>query len=119
MRAGRGITPDYVGKATRTFKQEVFTNDKLAKYQRSLADYRRGIPVLFFVISQQKVGKPNASIVKELEDYLIQTALSANEHLINVHGTPRERFCIMGVLRSGSGKPSNAAKQLQTCLRLT
>jgi hypothetical protein len=31
MRAGRGVTPTYVGKATKTFGQECFTADKLGK----------------------------------------------------------------------------------------
>ncbi len=36
MRAGRGITPTYVGKATKTFKQECFTPDKLGKCNETL-----------------------------------------------------------------------------------
>lgn len=74
---------------------------------------------MFLLISQQKAGKPNAAIVKELEDFLIQTALSANENLLNVQGTKRAEFCITGVLRSGSGKPSHAAVALKSCLDLT
>src|SRR6266568_4281043 len=50
IRAGGGITPIYVGKATGTFKSETFTADKLAKYQRGLADYLKGSPVLFLVL---------------------------------------------------------------------
>lgn len=118
IRAGRGIIPAYVGKATKTFKQEVFAPDKLAKYQRVLSDYRKGTPVFFFLVSQQERGKPNTSIVGELEDFLIQTALIANDDLINVRGTKRADFSISGVLRGGKGKPSGAAKALKRCLRL-
>ena len=119
VRAGGGLTPTYVGKATKTFRQEVFTADKLAKYQRTLADYLKGTPVLFFIVSEQKMGKPNLKIIRELEDYLIQTALSANEKLINIAGTYRADFLISGVLRSGAGKPSKAAGDLRKCLKLT
>jgi hypothetical protein len=119
IRAGRGMKPAYVGKATKSFQQEVFTPDKLSKYQRVLANYLKGTPILFFIVSMQKRGAPNASIVGELEDYLIQTALSANEDLLNVQGTKRADFCINGVLRSGKGKRAEAAKDLMSCLKLT
>lgn len=42
IRAGRGLTPGYVGKATRSFRQEVFTHHKLTRYQQFLADYVKG-----------------------------------------------------------------------------
>ncbi|MBK6688480.1 MAG: hypothetical protein IPG45_28670 [Deltaproteobacteria bacterium] len=44
IRAGKGWTPGYVGKATKSFKQEVFAHDKLTRYQQFLADYKRGTP---------------------------------------------------------------------------
>jgi hypothetical protein len=53
IRAGKGFTPAYAGKATKKFKNEVFGHHKLAKYQRYLADVAKGTPVLFFVISPQ------------------------------------------------------------------
>lgn len=47
VRAGRGARPVYVGGATRNFKQEVFTPHKLEKYQRCLADFKKGTPILY------------------------------------------------------------------------
>lgn len=38
MRSGRGITPTYVGKATKSFSQECFTADKLGKCNQTLVD---------------------------------------------------------------------------------
>jgi len=118
IRAGGGITPIYVGKATRGFKSEVFTADKLAKYQRGLADYLKGSPVLFFLLHPAAKGKPNKALIGELEDFLIQTAISRNSELINVQGTKKAEFNITGVLRSGVGKPSNPARSLKSCLGL-
>lgn len=118
IRAGRGITPYYVGRATRNFKREVFASHKLAKYQQSLADYRKGTPVLFFVAAPTSKGATNVSAIEEMEEYLIQTAVSRNTDLLNVKGTKKERFAIAGVLRSGVGKPSKAARSLKGCLGL-
>lgn len=118
VRAGRGIVPAYVGRATKTFRQEVFTSDKLAKYQRALADYVRGTPVMFLVMSPNGRGKPNISIIHELEEFLIQTALSVNEDLLNVRGTKRANFAIAGVLRTRQGKPSSAAQAFKRSLNL-
>lgn len=109
VRASKGIRPVYVGRATKNFKQEVFTPHKLEKYQRCLADTNKGTPVLFFLMSPTKKGKPNVKVIRELEDYLIQTAVSRNPELLNVKGTEREDWGIAGVLRGGSGKPSKGA----------
>ena len=118
IRAGRGITPAYVGRATKTFRQEVFARDKIAKYQHVLAEYRRGTPVIFLLAAPQGRGKPNVSIVRELESFLIQSALSVNADLVNVHGTKRAQFSIAGVLRGGKGKPSHAARIFKTSMAL-
>ena len=48
MRAAKGLTPGYVGKATKSFKQEVFSPHKLAKYQQFCADYLKGPPHTLF-----------------------------------------------------------------------
>jgi len=89
VRTGRGITPLYVGRTRNTFGNEVFQPEKLAKYQHGLADYRRGFPVLLFIAAEVRRGAPNAALIKELEAFLIQTAVSKNNDLLNVHGTKR------------------------------
>jgi hypothetical protein len=116
--ANRGLTPGYVGRATKSFRQEVFTPDKLHKYGQFLADYRRGRPVMFLVVAPRKAGKPNSSHIEELEDFLIQVALTANSALLNVRGTKQEQWSIAGVLRSGKGKPSKAARRLRQSLKI-
>lgn len=118
IRAGRGGTPGYVGKATRTFKQEVFQPHKLAKYQRFLADYVKGTPVLFFIEAPRRKGKANSNHIQEAERFLIQVALAANPDLLNIKGTKEEQWSISGVLRPGQGKPSAAAKALKRTLKI-
>lgn len=118
MRAGRGFTPAYVGKATRTFGGEVFAPHKLAYYHQVLAEYKRGTPVLFLVTAPKKRGIPNNSHVGELEAFLIQTALAANPHIMNVKGTKAEDWGIVGILRSGRGKASLAAKNFRRMMKL-
>jgi hypothetical protein len=118
IRASKGIRPIYVGRATKTLKQEVFTPHKLEKYQRCLADVGKGTPVLFFLTSPVAKGKPNIKAIKELEEFLIQSAVSRNPDLLNVKGTERERWAIEGVVRGSPGKPSKAAIALKQLLGL-
>jgi hypothetical protein len=118
IRAGRGIKPIYVGRATKTFRQEVFTSHKLWKYQQCLADTKKGIPVMFFVVSPSSRGKPNVKVIKELEDFLIQTAVSKNPDLLNVKGTSKADWGINGVIRGRQGQPSISALALKKSLGL-
>ena len=116
IRSGGGITPIYVGKATRGFRQEVFAPHKITKYQQALADYGRGTPILLFLTAPRSRGAPNRGAIEELEEFLIQTAVSQNPELLNVKGTRRAEWAIAGVLRSGVGRPSAAARLLKTML---
>jgi hypothetical protein len=47
IRAGKGMTPLYVGKATKSFAEETFAADKLNKYYYGLTQYRKGTPIFF------------------------------------------------------------------------
>src|ERR1700722_11528644 len=46
----RSLRAAYVGKATKTFGQEVFAADKLLKYNTAVHRWPHGTPVLLFVI---------------------------------------------------------------------
>ena len=63
IRAGRGATPIYVGKATKSFKQECLNPSNRHKFSNGMADYKRGTPVLYFGDTRRKKGKltPNKS----------------------------------------------------------
>jgi hypothetical protein len=119
IRAGRGFTPGYVGKATKSFQQEVFAPHKLAKYQQFLADYLKGTPILFFLIAPSKKGKVNSKHIEGLEDFLIQKAVAANPQLLNVKGTQQEEWAIQGIIRSSQGKPSMAAREFKKIMKST
>ncbi len=117
IRAGKGLTPGYVGKATKSFKQETFAPHKLTRYQQFLADYQKGTPVLFFVTAPKKKGAPNSAHIRQLETFLIQVALASNPELLNIKGTKAERWGIAGVLRS-KGKPSASAQQFKRLMKV-
>jgi hypothetical protein len=114
----RGLTPGYVGKATRAFKSEVFAPHKLTRYQQFLADYQKGTPIIYFAVAPRQRGAPNASHIQQLEDFLIQAGVAANSNLMNIKGTKTEEWGITGVLRSSVGKPSLSARQFRTLMKL-
>lgn len=118
FRAAKGFVPIYVGKATKSFGQEIFTDHKLNKYNYGLASRRKGTPVLFFVCLVKTKGPVNRVAIDEAESYLIQSGLVANKHLLNSQKTKLESWSIGGVVRSGRGKQSAAAIDLCQCLKL-
>lgn len=114
MRTSRAITPLYVGKATKSFAQELFATDKLNKYATGLQRYARGTPVWFFVCHPPtKRGKPNGTHITALEKLLIQQGALANPDLINVHHKAQPKWGISGALRSVTKKPSNEAREFR------
>lgn len=118
FRAGKGIKPVYIGKATKSFGQEAFAPHKLNKYNQGLANQGKGTPVLFFVCLPKAKGKVNRSAIDDAESFLIQSGLTANKALLNSKKTRQELWGIRGVVRGGSGKPSAAATELCQCLNL-
>src|SRR5579864_4552680 len=46
----RGLTPIYVGKATKSFKQETFNAANRNKYHNGFSEYARGTPLMYFVV---------------------------------------------------------------------
>jgi hypothetical protein len=118
MRTGRGLTPSYIGKATKTFKQECFTAHKLGKCNQTLVDYGRGTLVMFLFEAKAGRGKAPISQIKLLEDFLIQTAVSVNEDLLNIKSTKQESWSIRGIIRSTAGKPSQPALDAKRALGL-
>ena len=83
---GRHYSPCYIG---------------MNRYNEALGDYKKGKPVLFFVVAPTGKGKPAKSKVVALEKHLIQTAKAAYPRLRNRIGTKPPRWGIAGVLRGG------------------
>ncbi len=117
IRTGGGLTPGYVGKATKLFKQETFAHHKITRYQRFLVDYQKGTPVIFFITAAKKKGAPNSAHISQLETFLIHVALALNPELLNIKGTKVEQWAIVGVLRS-KGKPSKSAQQFKKLMKI-
>lgn len=118
MRAGRGITPTYVGKATKTFAQECFTSDKLGKCNTTLVDYVRGTLVMFLITPPEGRGRPAEKQIGLLEEFLIQVGVAANDALLNIQGTRQEQWSLAGLVRSKRGRPSRAALAFKSAMKL-
>jgi len=117
IRAGKGYTPIYVGKATKGFDSEAFASHKHAKYLQALAGYRKGTPVLFFIsYPRTKKGATNKKHIAALEKLLIQQAALTNPRLLNIKNTSVPKWGIAGVVRSTTRKRSKAAKELRRAL---
>ena len=83
----RGITPIYVGKATKTFKQETFNPTNRNKYQTGFSDFGQGTPIMYFVVHPYKTGSANGKNIAEIEDFLIQAGIAKNPNLRNSQRT--------------------------------
>lgn len=101
-------TPFYVGKATKKYEQEVFTDHKIRKYERGLNHFIRGYGVLFFI--EHPPTRPNLKQIKEVERYLIMMGFAVNEKIENGIGAKLPDWAIQGVIRGGGKNPSNASK---------
>jgi len=99
--------------ASAKFEGEVFADGKLQHYNAFLADYKKGRPVLFFVLAPENKGKPNKSKIAALEKQLISLAKAENNGLRNKVGTKLPRWGIAGVLRGRQGKVGPGAKALR------
>ena len=113
IRAGKGYTPIYVGKTTKSFQQECFTSHKLQYYNESLADYKRGTPVMFLLGACKRRGRPPGDAIDSLERYLITIGEQKNPNLANVQNRATEKWVVRGFLRSGKGRPTAASRAFQ------
>jgi hypothetical protein len=116
MQTGGGWTPGYVGKTKRNFRQEVFGSHQLTRYYEFMAGYKKGRPVLFFVLARQAKGKPNNSKIRAVEKYLIDLGLTVNPELLNKKDTKPPGWCIQGVIRGGKGKVSAGTSSFRQML---
>jgi hypothetical protein len=119
IRAGRGSTPLYVGKATKSFKQECLTPGNVRKLLDGLAAYAKGTPVLFFVRHPSQRGKTNEKQIGEIENFLIQNASIRNPSVQNIHGKGAPKWKIRGVVRGDKGKPRSAESKFRRLMGLT
>ncbi|MCC6623562.1 MAG: hypothetical protein IT385_20045 [Deltaproteobacteria bacterium] len=112
----RGLRAVYVGKATRDFRREVFTADKLQKLNSALHAWPRGTPVALFVVTPPRVHSP--ALISDVERYLIRSAKRAWPDLLNIHHVGENDWEIRGVTAAHKGTPSEAAQALTRLLKL-
>lgn len=103
LRAGKGITPWYVGKTERSFKSEVFASHKLKYFHEAMSLYSKGTPVLFFLVAPESKSKRLGKHIRDLEEFLIQTARVVNPNLLNKQHNRDRSWTIDRVLEPGRG----------------
>lgn len=115
MRGYNWLKPWYVGKATKSFEKEVFTDRNLRQFNNCLAESRKGTPVLFFLCSERRKGTNHAEHIGELEKHLIQVCKKRNPELLNVVGTKPPEWSISGIPPS-TKHPSKGGKRFRKLL---
>ncbi|WP_146662916.1 hypothetical protein [Enhygromyxa salina] len=119
MKAARGYMPIYVGKATKSFRQECFGKHQRADhYNPALLQYLRATPMLFLVAQKTSRGKPGLKEIGELEKFLIQVGVARNPHLSNVHHTKQDTWSIDGVIRAAGGTSSRSSRAFKAMMKL-
>lgn len=118
IRAGKGITPIYVGKAAKqSFEDEVFTAHKRsAHYTPALLDYAKGTAVMYFVAHPQGNGAINQTLIDQIETFLIDIASTKNPTLSNVRKKPKHKWRIKGVVRGKQGETREEAKSFKAAV---
>lgn len=111
IRAGKGITPIYVGKAAKqSFEREAFELHKRADhYNPALLDYKKGNPVMFFMAHPVTKGAVNKKLIDQLETFFIDVAYKKNAELSNVRKKPEYKWRVRGVVRAKPGEGKNGA----------
>jgi hypothetical protein len=118
LRASQGYAPWYVGKATKSFRQEAFAIDKLNKYNGVLFDGRKGTPVMFFVAPAKNKNSVPALTCNEIETFLIQAAYAENPEIKNRQKTKIPDWTITGVVRPNRGSVSKTARGFKKMMGL-
>ncbi len=109
----KGLTPIYVGKATKSFKQETFNPANRHKYHNGFSHYARGKPLMYFVVHPEQKGPVNAKQIGQIEDFLIQAGVVKNPNLQNVVGAQQPGWRIKGVIRSGAGNHTSVERDFR------
>lgn len=118
LQAAKGFRPWYVGKATKSMKQECLQYHKLAHYNEVLFRGHKGTPVLFLVAPSEKKKKVSVAVIEEMETFFIQSVLSKHPEIQNVQKTDIPGWTVKSVVRGGQGKPKKNARQFRKMMGL-
>jgi hypothetical protein len=113
LRAAKGFCPWYVGKATRSFRQEALGPYQLNHYNDVLFDGRKGTPVMFFIGPEGNKRVVPPATCGKIETFLIQAAYAENPEICNRQHTKIPDWTIKGVIRPDQGAPT----KLETAFR--
>ncbi|MBW1745889.1 MAG: hypothetical protein JRJ25_06070 [Deltaproteobacteria bacterium] len=122
-KAGKGITPWYIGKAEKQpFAKECFQPHKINHYNEAIA-HKAVTPLLFLLpksTENDNYSKPSVNghqDVSILETMLIGIAIEKNPSLLNIKGTKIfKEMVVPGVLNSPQGKPDITVLALKQAL---
>lgn len=118
LRASQGYVPWYVGKATKSFRQEAFAIFQLNKYNEVLFDGRKGTPVMFFVAPDGSKNAVPPLTCDTIETFLIQAAYAENPEIKNRQKTKIPDWTIAGVVRPRRGPVSKTAASFKKMMGL-
>ena len=118
LKAAQGFRPWYIGKATKTMKQECLHHHKLAHYNKVLFTGNKGTPVMFFVVLPGTKKKVSKTVIDEMETFFIQTVLSKHPDIQNIQKTNLPTWTVKSVVRGGKGKPKQNASQFRKMIGL-
>ena len=80
---------------------------------------KKGTPVMFFIARTDNKKKVPTPVIKDIEKFLIQSAVLKNPDVLNSHNTKNlPEWSIKGVIRSGKGKPSHKCQQFTLMMGL-
>jgi len=117
IKAAKGYTPIYVGRAsTLRFDAEVLNDRNLKNCNRVLADRRKGALCVFLLPIRVARGKLNKKHIADVEEYLIGQAARKNKDLINTRLLPDSPWSITGLVNSGQGQPPLSSQELKWAL---
>ena len=108
LRAGKGYCPWYIGKATKSMRQECMGTHQLQHYNAVLSKGKKGTPVMFFLVPDGMKKMVPKKICDEIESVLIQSAMYENKEIRNIQKTKEPAWGIDGVIRGEKGKPTKS-----------
>jgi len=71
-----------------------------------------------FFVTWPEDRKANLQMIKDLEDFLIQTGVARNPELSNIRGRGEKKWSISGVVRSGGKRPSKSEQAFSALMGL-
>jgi hypothetical protein len=118
LKAAKGFTPWYVGKSTKSMKQEALGTHQINLYNQALFKGIKGTPVFFFIVPDGNKKKVPSGIISKIEKFLVQNAYYSNKNLRNTNLKNPDKWTIKGVVRGGKGKTASEEKAFSKMMGL-